>query len=79
MKAIPTKAVRRVLRQFGLRPRARGNATGHEVWVDPCGRTCRPVLRKKDVPFAIVFSLGQELEGKQIASRTVFLAALRDG
>lgn len=77
MRAIPAKAVRLVLRRLGLRPRARGNATGHEVWVDLQGRTCRPVLRKKDIPIAVLYSLGEELESKNIVSRQTFFAALR--
>ena len=70
MKALPATAVREVLRRrFGLQPLARGNATGHEVWIDHHGRTCRPVLRKKDIPYALLFSLGRELENKGLASR----------
>lgn len=78
MKAFPATVVREVLRQrFGLQPLARGNATGHEVWRDQQGRTCRPVLRKRDIPYAVLFSLGKELENKGIASRKAFLEACR--
>jgi hypothetical protein len=77
MKAIPARDVRKVLKRFGLQPQARGNATGHEAWVDACGRTCRPVLRKKDVSIAVVFSLSKEWANKGITSRQAFLGALR--
>jgi hypothetical protein len=78
MKTVPATVVREVLRQqLGLRPVARGNATGHEVWGDQHGRTCRPVLRKKAVPYAALFSLGKELENQGIVSRRAFLTALR--
>lgn len=77
MKAIPVKVVRRVLQQLGLQPQPRGNGTGHELWVSPKGRTCKPKLCKKDVDIAVVFSLGKELESKGLASRRAFLGALR--
>ena len=78
MKAFPATVIREVLRQrLGLHPLPSGNGTGHEVWGDHHGHTCRPVLRKKDIPYAVCFSLGKELENKGIASRQAFLAALR--
>lgn len=77
MKVFPATVVREVLRRrFGMQPLAYGNG-GHEVWRDQHGRKCRPVLRKKDVPYAVLFSLGKELENKGIASRKEFLEALR--
>lgn len=78
MKAFPATVVREVLRQqFGLQPLPRGNGTGHEIWRDQHGRTCRPVLRMKDIPYAVLFSLGKELENKGIGSRKTFLEAFR--
>jgi hypothetical protein len=35
------------------------------------------VLRKKDIPIAVLYSLGEELESKNIVSRQTFFAALR--
>lgn len=78
MKAIAAQKVRHVLQhRFGLRPVRQGNATGHEVWRDPQGRTCRPPLRKKDIAYAVLYSLGTEIESKGIASRKAFFTALR--
>lgn len=77
MKAIPAKTIRQVLWRLGLRPRARGNATGHDVWVSPTGRVVKPQLRRKDMPMAVVFSLGRELESQGIAASREFRVALR--
>lgn len=78
MKAIQSKEVQNVLRKrFGLIPLAQGNATGHEIWVDRYGRSCRPVLRKKDVPYAVLYSLSLELEAKGICTRRNFLCAVK--
>jgi hypothetical protein len=66
MKVVSTRKVRQVLREkFNLRPRARMDGTGHETWECPnTGRTCRPVLRKKDVGVAVLYSLGLEMMSK---------------
>jgi hypothetical protein len=77
MKTIDTRRIRKVLREtFNLRPRSQGNGTGHEVWVDSDGRTCKPLLRKKSISVADLFSLGLEMESKGIADRRVFMRAV---
>lgn len=68
MQAIPVKTIRQVLWRLGLRPRARGNATGHDVWVLPTGCVVKPQLRREDMPLAVVFSLSRELEGRGIVA-----------
>ena len=77
MKAIPARTIREMLWRLGLRPRARGNATGHEVWVSPEGRACKPKLRRKDMPMAVVFSLCREMDSRGIVSSRQFWTALR--
>ena len=77
MKAIETKASRRILRDhFGFSP-AKGNGTGHDTWVDSRGRTCHPPLRKKEVGYAVVFSLGLELQSKGVVSQRQLCQLLR--
>jgi hypothetical protein len=77
MKTIAANQVRYVLRRhFDLRPRAKGNGSGHDIWVDGSGRSCRPVLRHKDIPMAILYSLGLELEAKGICDRKQFIRAV---
>ena len=73
MKTISTNRLRRTLRRLKLKPRIQGNGTGHEVWTDSLGRTCKPVLRKKDISIASIFSLGLEMESKGIANRRSFM------
>jgi hypothetical protein len=77
-KSYPSRTVRNILRyQFGMQVCSKGNGTGHEVWADSKGRTCRPMLRKKDVALSCLFVLDRELAGKGIAARGEFLRALR--
>jgi hypothetical protein len=77
MRTIASNQVRKVLRKtFNLRPRARGNGTGHEVWVAASGRSFSPLLRKKDISVADLFSIGLEMETKGIAERRAFMRAV---
>ncbi len=77
MKTVSTKKVRSVLwHTFNLRPLSRGNGTGHEIWADPQGRTCKPVLRKKDISLATLFCLGRELEAKGICGHRALMRAV---
>jgi hypothetical protein len=73
MRSIPTNRLRSALHRLNLKPRVQGNGTGHEVWTDSLGRTCKPVLRKKDVNIASLFSLGLEMESKGIIDRKTFM------
>jgi hypothetical protein len=73
MKTISTNRLRKALRKLNLQPRQQGNGTGHEIWTDRLGRTCKPMLRKKDVSIADLFSLGLEMESKGIANRRSFM------
>ena len=78
MKMFPTRVVVRVLRrQCGMQPMNHGNGTGHELWSDQHGRTCHPMLRRKDVPYATLYDLGAELESKGVVSRRAFLNAMK--
>lgn len=78
MQSITAKRIERVLRRgLGFRPANTGNASGHDVWVDGCGRTCHPVLRHKDIAIAVVYSLSMELESKGIVQRRHFMQLLR--
>ena len=79
MKTAPASRVRSTLRAFGLHQTSQGNGTGHEVWTDARGRSCRPVLRKKDISMASLFSLGQELSTHGICTRREFLFAVKAG
>ncbi len=76
MKTISTKRVKQVLKKLGFKP-VPGNASGHSIWQDNLGRCCRPVLRKKEIGYGVVFSLGLELENKGICDRQKFLHQLR--
>lgn len=74
MQTITSRKIRQVLRsQLNLRPVATGKNTGHEIWEDVRGRTCKPVLRHKEIPYAILYSLGLEMENKGICTRRAFL------
>jgi len=77
MKAIETKKVRQVLKDLGFKP-VPGKANGHALWQDSWGRCCRPVLRSKEIGYAVAFSLGLELENKGICNRQQFLLALKN-
>lgn len=77
MKTVSSNKVRRVLRRcFNLKPRPQGNGSGHEVWIDARGRSCKPLLRKKDVSLADLFSLGREMETKGICDHRIFMRAV---
>jgi hypothetical protein len=77
MRTISSNRVRKVLRKtFNLQPRTRGNGTGHEVWVAPSGHTFNPLLRKKEISVADLFSMGLEMETKGIAERRTFMRAV---
>jgi hypothetical protein len=77
MRTISSRKIRQVLREnFNLRPHSRGNGTGHDVWIDLNGRTCKPLLRKKSVSVADLFSLGLEMESKGITNRRMFMRAV---
>jgi hypothetical protein len=73
MKQVSARAVRDKLRNLGLRPATRGDGSGHEIWADRRGRTCRPVLRKRVVAYGILYSLGLEMESKGICTRREFM------
>lgn len=77
MKSITARKLQKILRRFGLRPASCGSGDGHAVWIDPDGRTCRPVLRHHDVPWASLFALSQELQNKRICSREDFFQQVR--
>lgn len=72
MKAISSKTLREKLRGLGFQ-QIPGAKEGHELWMDQCGRTVRPVLRKKDVHIGCLYSLGLEMENKGICRRREFL------
>ena len=73
MQTIPANQIRNVLRHnLGFSP-SKGNGTGHEAWVDCKGRTCHPVLRRKDIAIAIIYSLSLELESKGVIPRRDFV------
>lgn len=77
MKAISARKVKMILhQQLGLHQQC-GNRTGHEVWADGNGRRCHPVFRHKDMPFAALFTLGEELEGQGICGRQAFIKAVK--
>lgn len=77
MKSITARKLRKALQAVGLRPAPKGCATGHEVWTDPAGRTCHPVLRHHDLPWQYLVSLSWELEVKSICSREHFFCCVR--
>ena len=77
MKQVSARAVRDGLRNLGLRPVNRGDGTGHEIWSDRKGRTCRPVLRKRVVAFGVLYSLGLEMQSKGICTRREFMRMFR--
>jgi hypothetical protein len=80
MQMIPANRIEKTLKQrLGFR-RVKGNATGHDTFMDDKGRTCHPVLRHKDIGIASVYSLGLELASKGILeSRRDFMSLLRAG
>jgi hypothetical protein len=75
-KTIPSSKVKQVLTSLGLKP-VKGKSGGHDIWADLKGRTCRPVLRKKEISLGILYSLGYELENKGIMPRKAFISALK--
>jgi hypothetical protein len=76
MKAIDSRKIKIILQQLGLKS-VRGNGTGHEQWVDVSGNRCLLVLRHKDVSWASLYSLGEQLEANKVCNRKQFLAAAR--
>jgi hypothetical protein len=77
-KWISSRHVKMVLRkELRLRPLRKGDRSGREMWADCQGRTCRPVLRHKDVSLRNLYCLGMELECKGITTRAAFMKALR--
>lgn len=65
MKTVSAKKIKRVLIELGLIKERCGNSTGHDSWRHSTTKqTCRPVLRKKDISYAILFSLAQEMVAK---------------
>lgn len=76
MKVIASKKVKVILQQLGLKS-VRGNGTGHEQWVDANGNRCLPVLRHKDISWASLYCLGEQLEANKICDRKQFLATVR--
>lgn len=79
MKAIPHKKVINTLKQLGFKPSHGSKRGGHDEWIDHNGRTCHPVSfkRQSDVPMAVLYSLGLELENKGICQRRQFLATMK--
>ena len=77
MRSIPARQLRKALHAVGLRPSSKGCATGHDVWADPAGRTCHPVLRRKDLPWQYLIALSWELANKGICSRQRFFRYVR--
>jgi hypothetical protein len=77
MRAFSTARVRQVLRQeLNLELTGKGDSSGHERWGRD-GRYVRPALRGKDIPFAYVFTLGQQLETKGFIERRAFINLLK--
>lgn len=74
MKQVSSRKVRKALMSLGLSKCRSGNGTGHEVWSDATGRRCHPAIRSHDISYAVLFSLGKELEAKGICSRRAFLS-----
>jgi hypothetical protein len=73
MKEIETRRLKDVLRtHFGF-TRGAGASTGHETWVDRCGRRIHPVMRHKSIPIASLYCTGMELESQGVCSRTEFM------
>jgi hypothetical protein len=77
MKSITARKLRKALQAVGLHPASKGCSTGHDVWADPAGRTCHPVLRHHDLPWQFLVSLSWELETKGICSREAFFQQVR--
>ena len=76
MKSVPTKKVKSILHDLGLKSQ-RGNGSGHEVWIDPAGRRCLPVFRHKDLSWGSLYALGNQLETVGVCKRQDFLSAVR--
>lgn len=76
MKTIPVKKVKIILHNLGLR-QAKGNGTGHDIWMDSIGQQVHPVLRHKDMPYFSLYCLGKELEVKKICERQSFINAVK--
>lgn len=55
---------------LGFAPRGRGDRSGHALWVDGTGRTCRPMFRERDVAFPYLYALGDELASQGVCSRS---------
>ncbi len=71
MKRMSSKIIRQALVSLGF-TQTKGKGTGHDTWQNKDGRTCHPVLRKRDIHLGIIYSLGLELEAKGVISRKQF-------
>lgn len=77
MKTFPTKKVKDVLQNLGLKPQCKGNGSGHEVWTDATGKRCNPVFRHKDLSQGSLYALGSQLESVGLCKRQVFMNSVR--
>lgn len=75
-RVVSTRRVRSVLRGLSFRPSGKGTGTGHELWVNPEGRRCRPLLRHKDISVPDLFCLARELEGQGVVGHNEFMRAI---
>ena len=82
MKTVPTRLVRKVLKKLGLKESSPGRRqnSGHVVWVqESSNRSIRPVLRKKEIHFGVIYSMGNELQNKGIIARADFKKLIQQG
>ena len=73
---ISARALEKVLRSINLHP-ATGNGSGLDVWENSFGQRIKLLLRKKDVPVKVLFSISNSLENQGICTRKDFFAVLK--
>lgn len=78
-RSYPSRSVRRILCQLGLKELRSGKG-GHSVFVTREGKRVCPPIRKKEMPLAHIFSLAVTLEGLGIvSSKRAFIATVKQG
>jgi len=77
MTFVDKKQVRKSLEAMGLHRLSEGKG-GHEVWEDPNGRTVSASFHgRKDISIALLYAMGQEMEGKGIMGRQEFIQRVK--
>ena len=76
-KSYSIQKVKKVLRRLGLTPCGKGDSSGHALWGDDRGRTCKPVFRYREMALAHLYSLGDELASQGVCSRRALIAAVK--